>query len=98
MVVGRRAAVFSTALCLFSLLSVADSGVSQDTAKEDVPLLSELVGKYEYAGNRDKDQAAIAAQIEGASWLSNSRRPWMNTYIRSLLKISKRSIRHVSPN
>lgn len=66
MVVGRRAAVFSTALCLLSLLWVADSVVSQDAAKEDVPLLSELVGKYEYTGNREKDQAAIAAQIEGA--------------------------------
>ena len=66
MVVSGRAVVLSTALCLLSLLWIAGPVVSQDTAKEDVPLLSELVGKYEYAGNRAKDEAAIAAQIEGA--------------------------------
>ncbi len=66
MVVARRAAALGAALCLLSLLWIAHPVVSQDAAKEDVPLLSELVGKYQYAGDREKDEAAIAAQIEAA--------------------------------
>ena len=59
-----RAVTFGSLLALIGLFWIAASVGSQETANEDVPLLSELVGKYDYAGNRSKDEAAIAAQIE----------------------------------
>lgn len=69
MVVARKTAVATSILGLMSLW-FAGSVVSQDTqhdaSKEDVPLLSELVGKYDYVGKRGKDEATISAQIEAA--------------------------------